>query len=433
MTQHKRFHVSLLLGLVLLGSVPIFSFSILSAAASPRGTSADALALSGGVSLNYQIPFEGMRLVYFSETTSILQQEMGVAGSGLIILTFHDMTPTSSTMDIRVNGTATESGQQVPVNVNNSVELPTDQDTLLFLRNGGQQNLQIFAGAAGQAIQIVPGYSFQLTRSWDLHDQTFLKTSLGSFSVYRYHTSISIGNAVLDFYASYEKSTQVLVYGEVYATQGGGSAVIEKVVLQQTNVQLTNNTGQSSQCIIATAAYGSELAAPVQFLRNFRDQDVNQTNLGHNFLSAFNAWYYAWAPSIARAEAGNSGLRAGVRAAITPLLGALFVSSTIFNLGHSLNAEAAILIAGLVASTIIGLVYLTPIAFITQRAFKRRITARTILYVSILGLVLALTGTIRLGSIGIVENLTAIIVLEVILLAPTLLVRSITHELKDAR
>ena len=432
MTQHERFHICLLLGLVLLGFVPIFSFSILSAAASPRVTSTNALALSS-TALNYQIPFDGMSLVYFSETEPILQQEMGLAGSGLINLTFHDLTPTSSTMDILVNGTATESGRQIPVNVNTAVEFPTNQDTLLFLRNGGQQNLQIFAGAAGQAIQIIPGYSFQLTRSWDLHDQTLVKTSLGSFSVYRYHTSISVGGTALDFYASYEKSTQVLVYGEVYATQGAGSALIEKIELQQTNVQFTNTTGQSPQCVIATAAYGSELAAPVQFLRNFRDNDVNQTNLGHNFLSAFNAWYYSWAPSIARIEAGNSELRAGVRAAIIPLLGTLFLSSTIFNLGRSLNPEAAILIAGLAASTILGLVYLTPIAFITQRALKRRITARTILSVSILGLVLAMIATLTHGSVSIVENLTAIIVVETILLAPTLLVRSVTHELKNAR
>ena len=376
-----------------------------------------------------------MRLVYFSETEPILQQEMGLTGSGLITLTFHDLTPTSSTMDILVNGTATESGRQLPVNVNTSVEFPTNQDTLLFLRNGGQQNLQIFAGPAGQAIQIIPGYSFQLTRSWDLHDQAIVKTSLGSFSVYRYHTSISVGSTSLDFYASYEKSTQVLVYGEVYATQSAGSALIEKIELQQTNVQFTNTTGQSQspQCVIATAAYGSELAAPVQFLRNFRDNDVNQTNLGHNFLSAFNAWYYSWAPSIARVEAGNSELRAGVRVAIIPLLGALFISSTIFNLGRSLNPEAAILIAGLVASTILGLVYLTPIALITQRALKRRITARTILYVSILGLLLAMIGTLSHGSISIVGNLTAIMVVETILLAPTLLVRGIAQALEDVR
>ncbi len=433
MTRHKRFHICILLGLVLLGLVPIFSFGILSAAASPSGTSTDALALSGGVSLNYQIPFEGMRLVYFSETEPILQQQTGMSGSGWITLTFHDLAPTSSTMNIGVNGTVTQNGQQVPVNTNTAVEFPTNQDTLLFLRNGGQQNVQIFAGAAGQAVQVVPGYSFQLTRSWDLHDQTLVKTPLGSFSAYRYHTSINVANTVLDFYASYEKSTQVLVYGEVYATQGAGSTVIEKIELRQTNVQFTNSTGQSPQCLIATAAYGSELAAPVQFLRNFRDNDVDQTKLGHSFLSAFNAWYYSWAPSIANVEAGNSELRAGVRAAIIPLLGALFVSSTIFNLGRSLDPEAAMLIAGLMASTILGLVYLTPIAFITQRALKRRITTRTILYVSILGLVLAMIGTLSHGSIDIVENLTTITVIETILLAPTMLVRSITHELKDAR
>ena len=377
-------------------------------------------------------PSKGLRLVYSSETTPILQQEMGLAGSGLITLTFHDLTPTSSGMDIGVNGTATQNSQQLPVNVNTTVEFPTNQDTLLFLRNGGQQNLEIYAGAVGQAIQIIPGYSFQLTRSWDLHDQTFVNTPLGDFSVYRYHTSISVGNTVLDFYASYEKSTQVLVYGEVSATQSAGSAVIEKIELQQTNLQFTNSTSQSPQCIIATAAYGSELAAPVQFLRNFRDQDVNQTNLGHQFLSAFNAWYYSWAPSIARVEAGNSELRAGVRTAIIPLLGALFIGSTIFNLGRSLNPEAAILIAGLVASTIIGLVYLTPIALIITLMFKRKVTSRTIIFVSSLGLVLALIGTLSHGSIDILENLTAMIVVETMLFAPTLVARRIAQVLKNA-
>ena len=170
MTQRGRFQIPILLGLILLGIIPIFNFSVLSAGASSGATSNDVVALSDVVSLSYQIPFEGMRLVYFSETEPILQQEMGLTGSGSITLTFHDLTPTSSTMDILVNGTATESGQQLPVNVNTSVQFPTNQDTLLFLRNGGQQNLQIFAGAAGQAIQIIPGYSFQLTRSWDLHD-----------------------------------------------------------------------------------------------------------------------------------------------------------------------------------------------------------------------------------------------------------------------
>jgi len=164
-------------------------------------------------------------------------------------------------------------------------------------------------------------------------------------------------------------------------------------------------------------AYGSEVAAPVQFLR------TSETTM----------WIkQPWAPfslrlqrmvlllgtSIARVEAGTLSCELEYEQRY-PLLGALFVSSTIFNLGRSLNPEAAILITGLAASTILGLVYLTPIAFITQRVLKRRITARTILYVSILGIALALMGTLTHGSIDIVENLTAIIVLETILLAPT--------------
>lgn len=53
-----------------------------------------------------------------------------------------------------------------------------------------------------------------------------------------------------------------------------------------------------SNCFIATAAYGSELAPPVQFLRDFRDQTV----LKSKFKRAFEAMlsvYYRFSPPIA--------------------------------------------------------------------------------------------------------------------------------------
>jgi len=84
------------------------------------------------------------------------------------------------------------------------------------------------------------------------------------------------------------------------------------------------------RCVIATAAYGSDLALPVQFLRDFRDEVVQRTYLGSRFLSAFTPWYYSWAPSIAQQEAHNSILRSGVRVIIVPLLGALFLAQMVF-------------------------------------------------------------------------------------------------------
>jgi hypothetical protein len=213
---------------------------------------------------SYQIPFDGMQLLYYSKTTPVLLQQAGLSRADWINLAFHDLTANSSKMDIKVSGNVTENGQALPINVNSTADFPTDRDTLLYLRNGGQQSIEIYVGAAGQAIQILPGFSLQLSRTWDLHDQTLVKTSLGNFLTYRYHTSLSYGGLVLDLYASYEKPTQVLVYGEVYATQGGTSTLVDKLELQRTNVQFQSIAqSQSSQCIIATAAYDSELASPM--------------------------------------------------------------------------------------------------------------------------------------------------------------------------
>jgi hypothetical protein len=202
---------------------------------------------------------------------------------------------------------------------------------------------------------------------------------------------------------------------------------IEKITLRQENFQTTTSSSAttSPKCIIATAAYGSELAPPVQFLREFRDHDVAGTYLGSRFVSAFNAWYYSWAPAIAQAESANSYLRAFVRAVITPLLGALIVSASIFGWLRPISPELGVLISGIVASALIGSVYLTPLALVARRATKRRLNGKSALRVAILGITLTLLGTVAHGTVGIVENLTALTVVETMLTAPILLVRNL--------
>ena len=41
-------------------------------------------------------------------------------------------------------------------------------------------------------------------------------------------------------------------------------------------------------CLIATAAFGSEMAPQVQFLRELRDNTVLQTESGTSFMTGFN-------------------------------------------------------------------------------------------------------------------------------------------------
>jgi peptidyl-prolyl cis-trans isomerase B (cyclophilin B) len=76
-------------------------------------------------------------------------------------------------------------------------------------------------------------------------------------------------------------------------------------------------------CLIATAAYGSELAPQVQLLREIRDNTVLQTQSGTSFMTAFNQFYYSFSPTIADYERENTVFKETVKLTLTPLLASL--------------------------------------------------------------------------------------------------------------
>ena len=80
-------------------------------------------------------------------------------------------------------------------------------------------------------------------------------------------------------------------------------------------------------CLIATAAYGSEMAPQVQLLREIRDQKIMTTDAGTSFMSGFNEAYYSFSPYVADYERQNPAFREAVRAAITPMISTLSVMS----------------------------------------------------------------------------------------------------------
>ena len=76
-------------------------------------------------------------------------------------------------------------------------------------------------------------------------------------------------------------------------------------------------------CLIATAAFGSELAPQVQFLREIRDNTVLQTESGTSFMAGFNQFYYSFSPAIADYERENPAFKEAVKLTLTPLLTSL--------------------------------------------------------------------------------------------------------------
>jgi hypothetical protein len=81
--------------------------------------------------------------------------------------------------------------------------------------------------------------------------------------------------------------------------------------------------GDGGGCLIATAAFGSELSPQVQFLREIRDNIVLQTESGSVFMAGFNQFYYSFSPAIADYERENPTFKEAVKLTLTPLLTSL--------------------------------------------------------------------------------------------------------------
>jgi len=87
--------------------------------------------------------------------------------------------------------------------------------------------------------------------------------------------------------------------------------------------QETSSSEEGGGCLIATAAFGSEMAPQVQFLRELRDNTVLQTQSGTSFMTGFNQFYYSFSPAVADLERENPVFKETVKLTLTPLLTSL--------------------------------------------------------------------------------------------------------------
>ena len=154
---------------------------------------------------------------------------------------------------------------------------------------------------------------------------------------------------------------------------------------------------QVSECLIATATYGSALSPEVQFLRDFRDHRVLKTNAGSNFMLAFNAWYYSFSPIVARFIAEHSLARSVALVVLNPLIAILRAGAAAFDLTPG-NPEAAAVVSGLVVSSVVGITYLSvPTYVVLRRSSRVRRIIRKILP-SISALLLGSIAMVILGE-----------------------------------
>ncbi len=118
-------------------------------------------------------------------------------------------------------------------------------------------------------------------------------------------------------------------------------------------------------CLIATAAYGSELAPQIQQLRELRDNTILTTQSGTAFMTGFNQLYYSFSPTIADFEREQPIFKEAVKVTLTPMLTTLSILNYV-----NIDSEQEMLGYGIgIILMNIGMYFVAP-AMIIQRLRK---------------------------------------------------------------
>lgn len=123
-------------------------------------------------------------------------------------------------------------------------------------------------------------------------------------------------------------------------------------------------------CLIATATFDSPLAPQVQQLREFRENNIYSTKSGTQFMTGFNVWYYSFSPVVANFIDQHPVTKPPMRVILTPLLGILSLSKMSY-FAVSSYPDIAVIVAGFVASMLIGVVYAFPLVFVLLLVLRK--------------------------------------------------------------
>ena len=103
------------------------------------------------------------------------------------------------------------------------------------------------------------------------------------------------------------------------------SDIVQSEVSGEEEKKDAEKISDSGGCLIATAAYGTELAPQVQKLRELRDSVVLDTVSGSAFMQEFNQIYYSFSPAIADIQRQSDVFNAVIRVSITPMMATLSI------------------------------------------------------------------------------------------------------------
>ncbi len=182
---------------------------------------------------------------------------------------------------------------------------------------------------------------------------------------------------------------------------------------------------EESRCIIATAAFGSELAPEVSYLRSFRDNMVMSTYSGSRFLTVFSSFYYSWSPGVAAMIRGSPVLSGITRAMIIPLLAVLKAGGIVYELLP--GGESSMMAVGSLVSFLLGLVYLWPLSLLLRKVAWLR-NRKLILCIASIAVISAIS--LGVSTIFMIDPLamfsSSSLVVSLISLPPLLLAKLLT-------
>jgi virginiamycin B lyase len=226
----------------------------------------------------------------------------------------------------------------------NSISGP---DTIVL---GSQSEVWVAENRVGRIARIIPSTKATISTGT-------IMSGVETVSSTAYSTSISTGRLTgLTFTASSVTTVVATTVSTIIVTTSTTSTTTTTATPPTLTTILTVTTVPARACLVASAAYESELAAPVQLLRGFRDEQVASTFAGSRFMEGFNTFYYSFSPSVAERLADSSFLRVIVKILLYPLVEVLRISSAVYA-AFSFCREFAVTVAGVVASFLIGLTY----------------------------------------------------------------------------
>ncbi len=199
------------------------------------------------------------------------------------------------------------------------------------------------------------------------------------------------------------------------------SSVYTKAESSEIQITAEEVKAEERRCIIATVTFGSEVAPEVNLLRAFRDGLILSTQAGRGFYLAFDAFYYSWSTPVANFIEENPILKPVVKTLIYPLLGILKLTAWASSPLFGLSPELASVLAGLLASSLIGAIYVSPILMASSilaekrgRGLKPSIKTMKILWCSAAASLMLIGLGLLLGSSPLLVVSTSSYVLSII-------------------